>query len=122
DSRDRIAANLDALEKGDPARGLSPSSLGIQRSVTRLLERWRASEAAASVIVAQEKALLSFGAVIKRINDTSPRLLQLTEEIAALKLQSSAPAREIAAPGQVGVLTTRLCRRATSRVSRETAH
>src|SRR5215831_15745168 len=85
DSRDRIAANLDALEKGDPVRGLSPSSLGVQRFVTRLIERWRASEAAASVIVAQEKALLSFGSLIKRINDTSPRLLQLTEEIAALK-------------------------------------
>jgi twitching motility protein PilJ len=122
DSRDRIAANLDALEKGDPARGLSPSSLSIQRSVTRLLERWRASEAAASVIVAQEKALLSFGAVIKRINDTSPRLLQLTEEIAALKLQSGAQAREIAAAGQLVMLTQRLGRSANSMITGETAN
>jgi len=122
DSRDRIAANLDALEKGDPARGLSPSSLSIQRSVTRLLERWRASEAAASVIVAQEKVLLSFGSVIKRINDTSPRLLQLTEEIAAMKLQSGAPAREIAAAGQLVMLTQRLGRSANSMITSETAN
>jgi twitching motility protein PilJ len=122
DSRDRIAANLDALEKGDAVRGLSPSSLTIQRSVTRLLDRWRASEAAASVIVAQEKSLLSFGSVIKRINDTSPRLLQLTEEIAALKLQSSAPAREIAAAGQLVMLTQRLGRSANSMITGETAN
>ena len=122
DSRDRIAANLDALEKGDPARGLSPSSLGVQRFVTRLVERWRASEAAASVIVAQEKALLSFGSLIKRINDTSPRLLQLTEEIAALKLQSAAPAREIAAAGQLVMLTQRLGRSANSMITSETAN
>ncbi|HTT11154.1 MAG TPA: methyl-accepting chemotaxis protein [Burkholderiaceae bacterium] len=122
DSRDRIAANLDALEKGDPARGLSPSSLAIQRSVTRLLERWRASEAAASVIIAQEKILLSFGSLIKRINDTSPRLLQLTEEIAALKLQSGAPAREIAAAGQLVMLTQRLGRSANSMITSETAN
>jgi twitching motility protein PilJ len=121
DSRDRIAANLDALEKGDPARGLSPSSLSIQRSVTRLLERWRASESAASVIVAQEKVLLSFGSVIKRINDTSPRLLQLTEEIAALKLQAGAPAREIAAAGQLVMLTQRLGRSANSMITSDTA-
>jgi len=122
DSRDRIAANLDALEKGDTVRGLSPSSLSIQRSVTRLLDRWRASEAAASVIVAQEKSLLSFGSVIKRINDTSPRLLQLTEEIAALKLQSTAPAREIAAAGQLVMLTQRLGRSANSMITGETAN
>src|SRR5262245_44813419 len=122
DSRDRIAANLDALEKGDAARGLSPSSLAVQRSVTRLLDRWRASEAAASVIVAQEKALLAFGAVIKRINDTSPRLLQLTEEIAALKLQSSAQPREIAAAGQLVMLTQRLGRSANSMITGETAN
>ncbi len=122
DSRDRIAANLEALEKGDSARGLSPSSAQIQRSVTRLLDRWHGSEAAASVIVAQEKALLAFGAVIKRINDTSPRLLQLTEEIAALKLQSGAPAREIAAAGQLVMLTQRLGRSANSMISGETAN
>jgi twitching motility protein PilJ len=122
DSRDRIAANLEALEKGDGARGLAPSSATIQRSVTRLIDRWRSSEAAASVIVAQEKALLAFGSVIKRINDTSPRLLQLTEEIAALKLQGAAAPREIAAAGQLVMLTQRLGRSANSMITGETAN
>jgi twitching motility protein PilJ len=122
DSRDRIAANLAALEKGDPGRGLSPSSAQIQPAIARLIEKWKASEAAASTIVANEKTLLAFGAVIKRINDTSPRLLQLTEEIAALKLQNGAPAREIAAAGQLVMLTQRLGRSANSMISGDTAN
>lgn len=122
DSRDRIAANLAALENGDSERGLAPSSAQIQPAIARLIEKWKASEAAASTIVANEKTLAAFGAVIKRINDTSPRLLQLTEEIAALKLQNGAPAREIAAAGQLVMLTQRLGRSASSLISGDAAN
>ncbi|MCS6944956.1 MAG: methyl-accepting chemotaxis protein [Sutterellaceae bacterium] len=121
DSRDRIAANLAALEGGDPGRGLSPSSAHIQPLIARVLERWKASEAAASTIIANEKTLLAFGTVIKRINEVSPKLLQLTEEIAALKLQNNAPAREIAAAGQLVMLTQRLGRSANSLISGDAA-
>ncbi len=122
DSRDRIAANLAALERGDPERGLAPSSAQIQPAITRLIERWKASEAAASAIVANEKTLVAFGAVIKRINDTTPRLLQLTEEISALKLQAGAPAREIAAAGQLVMLTQRIGRSANSMITGDSAN
>ncbi len=120
DSRDRISANLAALEGGD-AR-VSASSAEIQPMLAGVIERWKASEAAASVIIAQEKTLLSFGDVIRRINDTSPRLLQLTEEVSALKLQQGAGAREIAAAGQLVMLTQRLGRSANSLVVGETAN
>ncbi|MCK6429617.1 MAG: methyl-accepting chemotaxis protein [Burkholderiaceae bacterium] len=120
DSRDRISANLAALEGGD-AR-VSASSAEIQPMLAGLIERWKASEAAASMIIAQEKTLLSFGDVIKRINDASPRLLQLTEEVSALKLQQGAGAREIAAAGQLVMLTQRLGKSANSLVAGETAN
>jgi twitching motility protein PilJ len=120
DSRDRISANLAALEGGD-AR-VSASSAEIQPMLASVIERWKASEAAASMIIAQEKTLTSFGDVIKRINDTSPRLLQLTEEISALKLQQGASAREIAAAGQLVMLTQRLGKSANSLVAGETAN
>ncbi|MCS7100475.1 MAG: methyl-accepting chemotaxis protein [Burkholderiaceae bacterium] len=121
DSRDRLAANLAALADGDPGRGLSPSSAHIQPLIARLIERWKASEAAASTIVANEKTLLAFGGAIRRINDASPRLLQLTEEIASLKLQGGAPAREIAAAGQLVMLTQRLGRNASSLINSDAA-
>jgi twitching motility protein PilJ len=122
ESRDAIAANLDALANGDAARGLSASSTDIQPALTTLNERWRASEAAASVIVANEKALIAFGDVIRKINDASPRLQQLTEEVTALKLQAGAPPREIATAAQLVTLTQRLGKSANSLVAGNVAN
>jgi twitching motility protein PilJ len=117
ESRDAIAANLDALSNGEALRGLSPSSPEIQPTLARLIDRWKVSQSAASVILANEKALLAFGDVIKHINAATPRLQQLTEEIAALKLQNGASGREIATAGQLVTITQRLGRSANSMVS-----
>jgi twitching motility protein PilJ len=122
DSRDSIAANLDALANGDAARGLSASGDQIQQPLSRLITRWRGSEAAASVILANERTLVAFGDVIGKINVASPRLQQLTEEIAALKLQGGAPGREIATAGQLVTLTQRLGKSANSLVSGNAAN
>ena len=122
DSRDTIALNLDALSNGDASRGLSQASSDNQPALSKLMERWRSSEAAASVIVANEKALLAFGDVIRKINEASPRLQQLTEEITALKLQAGAPAREIATAAQLVTLTQRLGKSANSLVSGNVAN
>jgi len=122
ESRDAIAANLDALSNGDSARGLSASSSDIQPALAKLVDRWRASEAAASVIVANEKPLIAFGDVIKKINDASPRLQQLTEEVTALKLQAGAPPREIATAAQLVTLTQRLGKSANSLVAGNVAN
>jgi len=117
ESRDAIASNLDALTNGDALRGLSSSSQEIQPTLARLTDRWKVSQSAASVILANEKALLAFGDVIKRINTSTPRLQQLTEEIAALKLANGASGREIAAAGQLVTLTQRMGRSATQMVA-----
>ncbi|MGH6611342.1 MAG: methyl-accepting chemotaxis protein [Burkholderiaceae bacterium] len=123
ESRDAIASNLEALINGDPARNLSPSSgEGTQPALSKLMDNWRASESAASVIMANEKILLAFGDVIKKINDASPRLQQLTEEITSLKLQSGAPSREIATASQLVTLTQRLGKSANSLVAGNVAN
>jgi twitching motility protein PilJ len=122
DSRDRIDQNLESLANGDRTRSLTAAGPERQEQITRLSERWKASQAAASVIIAQEKSLLSFGDVIRKINEASPRLLQLTEEIAALKLQQGAPARDVAASSQLVMLTQRLGRSANSLIGGESAN
>jgi twitching motility protein PilJ len=122
DSRDQIDANLEGLAQGDSGRGLSASSAQIQPRLSRLSDRWSSTRAAASTIVAQEKALTAFGDIIKRINEATPRLLQLTEEISALKLQGGSSNREIAASGQLVMLTQRLGKSANSLVSGESAN
>ncbi|MDZ7654168.1 MAG: type IV pili methyl-accepting chemotaxis transducer N-terminal domain-containing protein [Burkholderiaceae bacterium] len=122
DSRDRIDANVEALTNGDRTRALSAATATIQPALSRLADRWRATQAASSAIAAQEKALLQFGDVVKRINTISPRLLQLTEEIAAAKLERGASAREIAASGQLVMLTQRMGRSANAIVAGEGAN
>jgi len=123
ESRDAIAGNLNALMKGDANRDLTASSSdAIVPELEKLAANWRASESAASVILGNEKILLAFGDVIKKINDASPRLQQLTEEIMALKLQVGAPAREIATAGQLVTLTQRLGKSANSLVAGNVAN
>jgi twitching motility protein PilJ len=122
DSRDRIDANLEALTNGDRARSLSAATSTIQPALARLSDRWRATQAAASAIAAQEKALSQFGDVVKRINQVSPRLLQLTEEISAAKLERGASPREIAASGQLVMLTQRIGRSANAIIAGEGAN
>ena len=122
ESRDAIAANVSALIDGDNQRNLSPSSSEIQPTLSKLQANWRSSESAASVIMANEKVLLAFGDVIKKINDASPRLQQLTEEITSLKLQSGASAREIATAAQLVTLTQRLGKSANSLVAGNVAN
>ncbi|HEU0198914.1 MAG TPA: methyl-accepting chemotaxis protein [Burkholderiaceae bacterium] len=122
DSRDRIASNLTALEHGDEARSLSATSTQIQPVVGKLVETWKGTEAAASTIVANEKALAAFADVITSINDSSPRLLQLAEEVSSLKLVTGASPREIAAAGQLVMLTQRLGRSANSLIAGQSAN
>jgi len=122
DSRDRIDANLEALTNGDRPRGLSPATATIQPALARLTDRWRATQAAASAITAQEAALAQFGELLRQINRVSPRLAQLTEEIATTKLERGAPAREIAASGQLVMLTQRIGRSASAIVAGEGAN
>ncbi|MCU0940836.1 MAG: type IV pili methyl-accepting chemotaxis transducer N-terminal domain-containing protein [Burkholderiaceae bacterium] len=100
----------------------SAATATIQPALARLADRWRATQAASSAIAAQEKAVLQFGDVVKRINTISPRLLQLTEEIAAAKLERGASAREIAASGQLVMLTQRMGRSANAIVAGEGAN
>jgi len=123
ESRDAIAGNLKALAEGDANRDLTASSSdAIVPELDKLAANWRASESAASVILGNEKILLAFGDVIKKINEASPRLQQLTEEIMALKLQVGAPSREIATAGQLVTLTQRLGKSANSLVAGNVAN
>ena len=94
-----------------------PSSFDLQPPLAKLLDRWKANEAAASVIIANEKALIGLRRRDQEDQRRRPRLQQLTEEITALKLQSGAPAREVATASQLVTLTQRLGKSANSMVA-----
>ncbi len=105
-SRDQAGEVL--LDLGRNASGPAAAEL------TRFAETWKAYEAAASRIVAQEKALLSFGALLAAINEATPRLTALADEVSTLKLQQNAPARDVGLAGQLSAAAWRLARNANA--------
>jgi len=99
ESRDRVAANFEALTASIAASAAT--------ALERAADTWKVSEAAASQIIAHDRALRAFGDFLSRFNETAPRLTQLTDEIAALRVQAGG--RDVAA-GQLALLAQRIAR------------
>jgi len=102
DSHDRLAQNLEELSKS--------SSGSAADQLAKVRERWLSTDKAATAIVQDEKLLLSLGSTLRKINDTNPSLLDLSEQVAALKLQNGAGSREISAASQLVMLTQRIAK------------
>ncbi len=69
---------------------------------------WEKSDKTASQILAMEKELTGFRSTLKTLNEITPVLLELSEQIANLLTQTGASPREVAAAGQLVMLTQRL--------------
>jgi len=124
DSRDRLAKNLHVLTFGGISGDLSvpASSERIQPILASLTKQWTRTEKNATVVLDNEQVLTTIGNTLRALNDSNPALLELTEQIAALKLQSGAPAREISASSQLVMLTQRLAKNAEELLSGETVN
>jgi twitching motility protein PilJ len=124
EARDILANNLTVLESGGTYNNSSygAAAADVQPKVADVVELWKRSEAAATTILAQREPLSQFGSFLAKINDSNPQLLELTEQISALKLQSGASPREISAAGQLVMLTQRLAKNANELVSGETVN
>ncbi len=59
-------------------------------------------------MLAQEKTLVAVGKTLNVFNASNPELLEEAEQISSMKLQTNAPAREVAASSQLVMLTQRL--------------
>jgi len=114
-----LVDNLTGLRDGGGQLGLS----AVSRSVSPLLEEAiplaEASANNARIVLAQEQVLTRFGSALRVINEQSSELLEIAETVASLKLQANAPASEIAATGQLVMLTQRLGRSANELLTPE---
>ena len=66
------------------------------------------AEANAKAVMAQQKVVTQIGAGLRLINRQSSDMLEIAEGISVLKVQQNAPASEIAAVGQLVMLTQRI--------------
>ena len=115
-SRDQFIAALNLLTKGGKAGDVSlpPTSDAVRPALDVLTKEWEKTDRSVQLVLTQSKNLIGLGNAVRQINNNNPILLDLAEQIQALKLQSQAPAREISLSGQLVMLTQRLAKNANA--------
>src|SRR5690606_32596348 len=121
DSRAQLNTDLQVLTEGGIHQGRDiPAAEGAAAEILReTAELWASSNQSAGTILRFRDQLSGFGATLQDLNETTPILLELSEQIATLKAQANASAREIAAAGQLAMLTQRLGRGANEFLTSE---
>src|SRR5882762_825665 len=115
-SRDEFIAALKLLTQGGQAGDVSlpPTSDTVKPLLDALTKEWEKTDKSAQLVLAQSKILIGLATAVRLINTNNPLLLDLAEQVQALKLQSQAPAREVSLSGQLVMLTQRLARNANA--------
>ncbi len=109
-SRAEINRALGVLADGGDwaGRTLPAADDALLQSIDAIRHAWQRSDQAAAKILALEKQLTGFRGTLKTLNTLNPVLLELAEQVATLSAQNGASPREIAAAGQLVMLTQRL--------------
>src|SRR6266852_5803843 len=115
-SRDEFIASLKVLTLGGQAGDVSlpPTSDTVKPQLNALTKEWEKTDRSVQLVLAQSKNLIGLATAVRLINTNNPLLLDLAEQVQALKLQSQAPAREVSLSGQLVMLTQRLARNANA--------
>ncbi|MBI4989269.1 MAG: type IV pili methyl-accepting chemotaxis transducer N-terminal domain-containing protein [Rhodocyclales bacterium] len=116
DGRSNFAMLLERVTQGGTIDEIDvpPSPDTTQPALQALTAEWEKTEANAAQVLEQEKNLQQLGKSVSTINAKNPQLLELAEQVAALKLQTGSAAREIAAANQLVMLTQRLAKNANA--------
>lgn len=115
-SRAKFNQLLDAVTNGGDVNGtgVPGGSSAVEAELAAVTELWKKTDANAEKVLKEKKNLTALGASVANINAKNPHLLELSEQIAALKLQGGASAREIATASQVVMLTQRIAKNANA--------
>lgn len=121
DSRQQLNNDFRVLIEGGNYQGRDiPAADGqVAVMLKETADMWAASNQSAATILRFRDQLSGFGDTLQQLNETTPVLLELSEQIATLKAQANASSREIAAAGQLAMLTQRLGRGANEFLTSE---
>ncbi|TWI64209.1 twitching motility protein PilJ [Pseudoduganella lurida] len=119
ESRRELENDLALLANGGSFRNRDVPAAGTaqQAAVTAARAKWAATAKAADTILALRGDLAGMDQALRTLDRGAPQLLAQVEEIAALRLQRGAGAREVAALGRLAMLTQRLSRGAADFLS-----
>ena len=109
-SRAAINRNLHALQAGGVWEGqaVTPATDEMAARLAAIERQWLPSDRAAATLLDHEAELTRFRSTLQALNRGSPVLLELSEQVATLLAQSGAAPHEVAAAGQLVMLTQRL--------------
>lgn len=109
-SRSEVNRTLGVLANGGDWQGhaLPAADDALAARIAAIRQAWQRSDRSAAQLLSLEKQLTGFRRTLQSLNAQNPVLLELAEQVATLFAQNSASAREIAAAGQLVMLTQRL--------------
>ena len=115
-SREQFDQLLKAVTDGGDVEGtrVSGSPGSVRGELDALTELWKKTDTESQSLLAQQKNLAVLAAAVTQINSENPKLLDLSEQVAALKLQGGAGASDIATANQVVMLTQRIAKNANA--------
>ena len=116
ESRETFSQLLERLTSGGEISGVSvPASPDeVRPQLEALTQRWSAADKDAMTVIGQEKNLVDLGKSVAVIDTKNAVLLELSEQLSALKLQSGASARDVSAVSQLMMLTQRIAKNASA--------
>ena len=116
DSHGKFATDLERLNSGGVLFDMTvpPSPDSARPQLQALLNTWEKTDKNALQMLEMEKNLIALGNSVQKINDDNSQLLDLSEQIIALKLQTNASPREIASASQMVMLTQRIAKNASA--------
>jgi twitching motility protein PilJ len=115
-SRDEFSALIRLLAFGGASGGtdLPPTPASAQAPLNTLDREWGKTETNAALVIEEEKNLIALGRAVRFINANNPALQELTDEIAALSVQTRGSARQNAISAQLMMLAQRMAKNANT--------
>ena len=108
DSSGVLAKSVRGLKTGDEQMRLAALSSDYQPELDKVTPLMERAEKNAALVMSQQKTLTQVGSALRLINRQSSDLLEIAEAVSSLKVQQNAAAAEIAAAGQLVMLTQRI--------------
>jgi twitching motility protein PilJ len=120
DSRDRFAADFNALQNGGVAKGVSldvPQDQTVVKILQDIKTRWERVDANAGRVLDNQQALTSLAKGLDSINQGNNAILELAQQATQQVGQGGGTLREIEYSNQLSVLSQRIAKNANALAS-----
>jgi twitching motility protein PilJ len=119
--RDEFVSLIKLLDAGGESGGVSlpPTPAAVRPALDELNKEWGKTDRNAALVLDEEKNLVALGGAVRSINSTNQPLQEITDEIAALSVQSGGSAQQNALSSQLTMLTQRLAKNANTMLAED---